>query len=297
MDTSIKYLKYNIGEHLSFSKSISNVVKTAIDRGLYSCQMFMGNPKTCNRQRIQTDDIEITQQLNRRFPVNIFTHFPYVANLNGSVANLAWNGNHEQDTKTNHMLGELQYELSVVSNFHTDRTNTGVVIHPGCYPDIDIGLDTIAKSINYIDFSDNSKLILENCAGEGRKLCKNFQEIKRVFDGVDVSKKDNVGVCVDSCHVHGSGIYDLRKRDGVDRMFHDFDNILGIDKFTLLHLNDSIVPFGSKKDRHACLGDGTIWGESLVSLEYLLEKCKQNNVPIVLETPDAYRDLITVSNF
>ena len=89
----------------------------------------------------------------------------------------------------------------------------------------------------------------------------------------------------------------MRKRDGVDRMFHDFDNILGLENFTLLHLNDSIVPFGSKKDRHACLGDGTIWGENMKPLEYLLEKCKQNNIPMVLETPDSYKDLITISNF
>ena len=288
-------LYYNVGEHMTFSKYIYPTILSSINRGLYSCQFFMGNPKTYTRQKIFDDDILSTKKILERFPINLFTHFPYISNLNGSVDNLAWNGNEMQDTKTRIVIKELQYELSIVSNFYSSSTNSGVVIHPGCYPDINVGLDTIAKSINLIEFSENSKLILENSAGEGRKLCKNLTELSQVINGVDTSKKDNIGICLDTAHMHGSGIYDLRKCDDIDRMFYDFQSIIGINKFHLLHLNDSSVPFGSKKDRHACLGDGYIWSESFVSLIYLLNKCKENNIPMILESPDSLQDILTLS--
>jgi endonuclease IV len=77
-------------------------------------------------------------------------------------------------------------------------------------------------------------------------------------------------------------------------MFADFDRLLGIDNFYLLHLNDSKVPLGSKKDLHACLGDGCIWENSFESLIHLLNKCKENKIPMVLETHGT--DMITLAN-
>jgi len=282
---------WDVGAHVGFSTNILPTIQDAVYQGMYSCQFFMGNPKSYNRQNISFEDITASKKLTCRFPMNVFTHFPYIANLNGSVKSLAWNGDFTQDEKTSHMLKELEYELSVISNFDSGRS--GVVIHPGCYPDIEIGLDTIAKSINKINFVENSKLLLENCAGEGRKLCKNFQEIGRVFKGIDSSKKNNVGVCVDTCHIFAAGIYDLRNCDEVDRMFFDFETYIGLDRFTLLHLNDSKTPLGSKKDRHELIGKGYIWGESFESLIYLLNRCKENGIPMVLETSSA--DMLTLA--
>jgi len=282
---------WDVGENVGFSGSILPTIQDAVYQGMYSCQFFMGNPKSYNRQKISFEDIMASKKLTRRFPMNVFTHFPYIANLNGSVKSLAWSGDSTQDRKTSHMLRELEYELSVISNFDSGRS--GVVIHPGCYPDTEVGLDTIAKSINKIKFAKNSKLILENCAGEGRKLCKNFQEIGRVFEGIDSSKRSNVGVCVDTCHIFAAGIYDLRSCDEVDRMFFDFENHIGLDRFTLLHLNDSKTDYSSKKDRHEILGEGYIWGSNFNSLIYLLNRCKENGIPMVLETTSA--DMLTLT--
>jgi len=77
-------------------------------------------------------------------------------------------------------------------------------------------------------------------------------------------------------------------------MFVDFDRYIGLEKFSLLHLNDSETIFGSKKDRHSILGDGWIWKDSFHSLIYLLNKCQENNIPMVLETTPL--DMITVYN-
>ncbi len=273
---------WEVGAHTTFNKNILPTIEKSINYGMYSTQFFMGNPKSFSRQQISQEDIFKTKQLINRFPINVFTHFPYIANLNGSVENLAWDGNSSQDNKTTIMLRQLEYELAIISNFDTRRN--GVVIHPGCYPDKQKGLETIAKSINKINFTENGKLLLENCAGEGRKLCKDFQEISTIFSHIDVSKKNNVGVCVDTAHIWGQGDYDLRRCDEIDRMFFDFDRLIGLDKWTLLHLNDSEVPLGAKKDRHACLGQGYIWGENFEPLVYLLNKCKENEIPMILET-------------
>jgi len=278
----IETLYWDVGIHTPFEKKIMNTLKLAIQLGTYSTQFFMGNPKSYNRQKISDIDIEESNRLLDRFPMNVFTHFPYIANLNGSVSSLAWNGDAKIDSTTNIMLNELQYELSIISKL--DTIKSGVVIHPGCYPDRILGLKTIAKSINKINFQGKAKLLLENCAGEGRKLCKNFSEFKVIYNLIQKEKLNNVGFCVDTAHIWGEGLYDLRSIDEIKRMFNEFDNEVGIKNLTLIHLNDSEVPFGSKKDRHAILGTGYIWNENMDSLLYLLNYCKEMNIPMILET-------------
>jgi endonuclease IV len=78
-------------------------------------------------------------------------------------------------------------------------------------------------------------------------------------------------------------------------MFHDFDKYIGLDKFNLLHLNDSQVEIGSKKDRHECLGYGNIWKEDSKSLKYLLTLCGEKNIPVILETPNVHNDLCNIN--
>jgi deoxyribonuclease-4 len=287
----INPMYWDVGAHIGFCKTITPTISEAVKQGMYTCQFFMGNPKSYSRQLISDKDIQSTKKILERFPMNVFTHYPYIASLCGSVASLAWSNDPEQDRKTLSMIKGLEYELSIVSNFNINRS--GVVIHPGSYKDRGLGLDTIAKTINKINFADNSKLLLENCAGEGNKLYRNIPELKQIMDGVNESQKQFVGACIDTAHLWGQGDYDIRTCDDVDRLFYDFDNLVGLENFTLLHLNDSSVPFGAKKDRHACIGTGYIWGDNCKSLVYLLNKCKENNIPIVLETTPS--DMITLA--
>jgi deoxyribonuclease-4 len=271
---------------MPFLKNIHDTIKVSISSGMSCVQFFMGNPKTTTRTRISQNDIEKSLKLTEKFPMNVFSHFPYISNLAGSVKSLAWNGDDAQDEKTTKVLSELEYELGILSNFGTSGSGSrsGTVIHPGNYSDRKLGLKTIAQSINKINFPKNSKLILENAAGAGNVLCTTFQEIRDIYDQVSKEKQTHIGVCIDTEHTFACGIYDLRKITEVDRMFEEFDEILGLDKFTLLHLNDSVVSFGSKKDRHELLLCGQIWKEDCSSLFYLLNMCKKHNIPIILET-------------
>jgi deoxyribonuclease-4 len=281
-----------LGGHIGFSKEIFPSIENAIENDMKSFQFFLGNPKSFTRQRLSKEDIVSTYKLASKNDINVFSHYPYTASLNGSVTSLAWNGDEVQDAKTTKILSELEYELKTLS--HLSPVN-GVVIHPGSYKKTKEGLETISKSINKINFSKNSKLLLENCAGEGTKLCKNFFDIAKVFGGIDSSKKDNVGICIDTAHIHGSGIYNLSKQDDVDKMFYEFDKHIGLDKFNLLHLNDSMVALGSKKDRHECLCEGCIWKEDNTSLKYLLTKCGEKKIPIIIETSDVIGDMNTIN--
>lgn len=304
--TNVYSVKWEAGYHPSFSGTIYDVVATGACHGCYSVQFFMGSNKTTKKRSIiSIDDILKTKKLLQRFPMNVFSHFPYTGGLIGSATSLAWNGDEKQDISTLQIIKALEYELSILSNFDTKKC--GVVIHPGSYrgdrrykkgmivPEEDTrnALITIAKSINKINFTPSGKLLLENCAGEGTKLPRTFEQLKIIFDHIDDDRQNNVGVCVDTAHIWGVGNYNLSRIDEVDRMFDDFDRILGLNRFTLLHLNDSRVEFGAHVDAHACLGEGHIWGGGFESLVYLLDKCKRYNIPMILETHGL--DMVTLS--
>lgn len=281
-------VNWDIGSHTAFSGRICDTLWTSANYGMYSTQFFMGNPQGFNRAKITQEDIEESKKILSRFPMNVFSHYPYVANLAGSKDSLAWSGDESQDRKTTHILASLQYELAVLSNF-----GGGVVIHPGNYPDRQKGLETIASSINKIDFVPGSKLVLENSAGQGTSLATTLDELVTIIDGVDPCKKDHIGVCIDTCHLYSYGDYDITKIPEVDRFFKDFERKIGMERFTLLHLNDSEECHKSRKDRHACLGCGHIWKKDMKPLEHLLHTCKKHNIPMVLETTAS--DMLTVS--
>ena len=272
----------DVGSHMQWCGTLEKTLLNSINHGMYSIQFFLGSPQSFNRTRVTTEDINKTQQLNQRFPTNIFSHAPYLYNLCGSKSSLAWATDDTQSNKTRHILSELEYELGVLANF-TEKRN-GVIVHPGNYTDREIGLETISKSINKINFPKNSKLLLENSAGQGTSLATTFEEIRKIIDNVNENNKKHIGVCIDTAHIFGYGSYDLSKINEVERMFTEFNKIIGIKWLDLIHFNDSSVKLGSKKDRHELIGNGYIWGEDLSSCIYLLGRCCKLGIPMVLET-------------
>ena len=280
-----------VGSHISAKSTLTQTVQKAIDYGMYAFQFFMGSPQSYKRKVINIDDISSAKKLTEKFPMCVFSHAPYIYNLCGSKSSRAWNGDYKQDAKTIFALEQLQYELSILSNFKVN----GVVIHPGCFKDRTIGLQTISQSINKMEFTDNSRLLLETSAGQGDTLATSFQEIKTIIDGINDDKRKHIGVCVDTAHVFGSGEYEVSKLDEVKRLFKEFDEVLGAERFSLLHLNDSSVKFKSRTDRHELIGNGYIWGESLTSFIYLMNECERRKIPVVLETsPEDMATLLSI---
>ena len=120
-------------------------------------------------------------------------------------------------------------------------------------------------------------VLLETMAGKGSEVGGKFQELKDIIDGVG---SDQIGVCLDSCHIYDGGYDIVNDLDGV---LAEFDRIVGIEKLCALHLNDSKNVFGSHKDRHACLGEGSLGLDTFrKSVNHPLLKDK----PMILETPN-----------
>lgn len=172
-------MEINIGGHISFEKLLSQSIIQGFNLSMKSLQFFLGNNKAFNRQRLDSKEIEMCYKLCCENKMNIFSHYPYTSSLVGSVSSLAWNGDELQDKKTRHILNELEYEINTIGR--CCNNNCGVVIHPGSFKNRELGLYTIGKSINKINFENNSKLLLENSAGEGSKIPKDFKEFVKIF--------------------------------------------------------------------------------------------------------------------
>jgi deoxyribonuclease IV len=281
---------YNLGFHCPFSGSVYDTLEYATNNGITAVQFFMGSPYSYTRSKITEQDIQKSKALLKRFPVNVFTHFPYVLNLCGSKDCLAWKCGCEEkddekptyDTQTNktiNALKGLEYEINTIS-----KLGGGVVIHPGCFKNRKEGLLTISKSINKINFVKEGLLLLENSAGQGDSLATTLQEICLIIENVYENKRGNIGVCIDTCHLFAFGEYDISKPKEVSRFFKEFQEKIGLNRLKLIHLNDSQTPLGSRKDRHASIGQGYIWKEDTSSLVELVILCTQNNIPMLLET-------------
>lgn len=275
----IKTVNYPVGAHVRFRGQISESVLYAIEYGMNAMQIFLGSQQSFSRTQVGEEDIQLTLDLLRKYQIHIFTHFPVIANLAGSIKSLAWNGDTEQDRKTCALINSIEYELGVMA-----KVGKGVVIHPGSYKDKKKAIHTIGKTLNRINYPKNSRLILENCAGEGTKVPGTLQEIREILDCVEDAKKSHIGICIDTCHTYGYGDYDLGTTTGMSDLFTDFDTIVGREYLALVHLNDSKCPLKSRKDRHACLGQGEIWGNGTESLKLLLKTCKSRDIPMILET-------------
>ena len=113
-------------------------------------------------------------------------------------------------------------------------------------------------------------------AGKGSEVGSNFDELKRIIDGIKL--KDKIGVCLDTCHLFDSG-YDV---SNFDKLLEEFDEKIGLSKIGCVHVNDSKNIMGSRKDRHANIGYGNIGFDNLINVIY---NDKLKDVPKILETP------------
>lgn len=142
-------------------------------------------------------------------------------------------------------------------------------------------LDRIAESINIcLDKSKGVTAVLENVAGQGSNLGHSFEQLRHIIDKVE--DKSRIGVCIDTCHAYSAG-YDLKSEEGYKKTWEDFDQIIGFNYLRGMHLNDDKREHGSRIDRHAEIGQGTL-GEGFFTR--LMNDPRFDNIPLILETPN-----------
>lgn len=156
-----------------------------------------------------------------------------------------------------------------------------LVSHPGNYLDAaDAGLRRNARRYTEcLRRVEGVRVLLETTAGSGTALGARFEELARLRDLIGADVRDRVGFCADTCHLFAAG-YDLR--EDADAVWHAWDRTLGLDRLWCLHLNDSKTPLGSRVDRHALIGEGTL---GAAPFRYLMTDRRFRQVPKILETP------------
>ena len=131
------------------------------------------------------------------------------------------------------------------------------------------------------------QFLLENAAGAGTKLGKSWEELRKIFEGIDYN---TIGLCIDTQHIFGAGINNLNSHEDIVKLFDCVESVYGRNP-DVIHLNDSKVPHGSRVDRHWSLGCGYIWNQSDVGLKSLLDYCYDQDIDVILETPTSGIDL------
>ena len=153
--------------------------------------------------------------------------------------------------------------------------------HPGSHvkQGAEAGIARIAEVLDRVLWPEcQTTVLLETMAGKGTEVGRSFEELRAIIDQVELG--DRLGVCLDTCHVYDAGYDIVNDLDGV---LEQFDRVLGIGRLRAIHLNDSKNPFGSHKDRHETIGNGTI---GLEAMERIINHPQLKHLPFCLETPN-----------
>ena len=256
-----------IGCHLSSSKGFAAMGRQALELGANTFQFFTRNPRGSRAKDLDAADAAALVELMDTHDFGpIVAHAPYTLNLCGAEEK---NRAFAQETMADD-LRRLEHLPGQLYNFHP-----GSHVGQGG----ETGIARIAEGLNAILRPDQSTtVLLETMAGKGSEVGGRFEELRAILDRVALS--DKMGVCLDTCHVSDAGHDIIHDLDGV---LTEFDKIIGLSRLKAIHLNDSKNPPGSHKDRHACLGEGTI---GLEALTRIVRHPALKDLPFCLETPN-----------
>nr|MCR5446458.1 deoxyribonuclease IV [Schwartzia sp. (in: firmicutes)] len=153
--------------------------------------------------------------------------------------------------------------------------------HPGSHvgQGVQTGIELCAALLNFVlKPSQHTTVLIETMSGKGTEIGRTFQEIAAILERVEL--QDHIGVCLDTCHIWDGG-YDIVAH--LDDVIAEFDDIIGLDRLKAIHLNDSMNPRSSHKDRHARIGEGVIGLDALTAVINHPVLCR---LPFILETPN-----------
>lgn len=255
-----------LGCHLSSSKGYAAMGRTALSIGANTFQFFTRNPRGGAAKSADPADAAVLVQMQQGGLLGpLVAHAPYTLNPCS------------KDERTREFAREvfaddLQRMELTPGNFYN--------FHPGSHT----GQGT-AQGIEYISAALRRALepgypvtvLLETMAGKGSEVGGRFEELKQILDAVG---SDQVGVCLDTCHVYDAGYDIVSDLDGV---LAEFDRVIGLDRLKALHLNDSKNPFRSHKDRHECIGLGSL---GMDTFENIVNHPALKGLPMILETPN-----------
>ena len=254
------------GCHLSASGGNAAMVKTAMSIGANTFAFFTRNPRGSKAKKEDPEDgaraVELLKQEN---------FGPLVAH-GAYTMNLCTADPEARDFAASLLADDLRRMAALPGNFYN--------FHPGSH--VGRGLEAAVEDISAalrkaLEPGYPVTVLLETMAGKGSEVGGRFEELKAILDATG---DDTVGVCLDTCHVYDGGYDIVNDLDGVLR---EFDRVIGLNRLKALHLNDSKNPFASHKDRHECIGKGSL---GLETFRAIVNHPALRDKPMILETPN-----------
>ncbi len=254
------------GCHLSASGGNAAMVKTALSIGANTFAFFTRNPRGSKaKPEDPADAAKAAAMLEENHFGKLVAHGAYTMNLCTADADA-------RAFAAGILEDDLRRMAALPGNFYN--------FHPGSHvgQGTQAGIDYIAAALkNALRHDYPVTVLLETMAGKGSEIGGRFEELRDILDAVG---SENVGVCLDTCHVYDGGYDIVNDLNGV---LAEFDRVIGLDRLHALHLNDSKNPFASHRDRHECLGKGSL---GLETFRRIVNHPQLKDKPMILETPN-----------
>lgn len=255
-----------LGAHVSSAKGFYRMGQAAVKIGANTMQCFVRNPRGAKAKAADPEDLaKLRELLTEKEFGPIVAHAPYIMNpcsKDEGIRELAARMMTEDLALMEHLPGNYY-------NFHPG-SHVGQGAEVGCRQIADM-LDAVVRP------ELRTVVLLETMAGKGSEIGGRFEELRRIMDMAACGER--LGVCLDTCHVFDGGYDIVHDLDGV---LTEFDRIIGLSRLKAVHINDSMNPLGSHKDRHALIGEGTIGTEAILRVIRHPALCR---LPFLLETP------------
>jgi deoxyribonuclease-4 len=257
-----------IGAHVSPAGGLPRAVERGVERGSRAIQIFNQSPRMWRPTAYGEEDFAAFREAMAASPIEaVLIHAVYLLNCASDDPEI------REKTR-----GSLIHSLRVGDAIGA----RAVVLHAGSAKQGHVG-EAIARAGTLIrqalSETDRCQLHLENTAGAGGTLGRSFEELAALLDAAGGGP--SLGVCLDSCHLLASG-YEIRTADALSATLDEFDAAVGLGRLGSLHLNDSVHPLGSNRDRHANIGGGEL---GLRGCAVFLSEPRFEGLPCVLETP------------
>lgn len=278
----------------SWVQSVSRYVETP----MRAFQVYLGSGHNKAIPRCNPKDIIAAREILNRHQKYFVIHASLLYNPCGSAQ---WTDDPHFDKKWKSTLVALTAELDIAAGF-----GTGVVLHVGSCKHRGKGISKVVETLERVlstvtsvtealakeegitpkAFILRRRVFLENAAGEKTKLGSTLEEIAKIINELRRPYREQVKVCIDTAHLCGAGDYNVGIPENLDRFYSDFDELLGLEKLELFHLNDSKVPFGAHRDLHAGLGKGYLFHDNETGLRYFFQQAREHGIPMIGEPPD-----------
>lgn len=259
-----------VGGHLDIvNGSLLSTVQEAHEAKMTCVQVFAANRLSRRMKKRSPAELAAVRAFITKHRIKLFFHMPYTYNLARPLT---------KDLLTS-MITEIETGLAA--------GYSGSVIHVGKAVR-ELGASAAQNfEDNLRSITEELPLILETPAGQGSEMCVKIEELAALYERL--GRPRNLSFCVDTCHVFAAGY--MRTAPDVQKYFKTFDKLIGINRLALIHMNDSKLPFNSRKDRHECIGRGEI--PSTV-LHAVFEFALAHQIPVCVETKEPIEDTATL---